>query len=268
MTDDADGQTIEYRFSLGGDEIDLSLLELCFSDKECCVSKRVLEDGSSEWILSAIPLFQRPARFSYRPAKSLRTKKRFKTQFDDNIAEVQALADQLISCMDGAAKLLRPNFRSIGIAAIYSYGTDGRWLGTSVSGSSGRRFYSLPGKKGGLPDLVRRWTECGMEDPSVSDALHIYGSGAITWSSLYLVYEIIRDDCGGNFKDIVSRKDLGDFCSSANNNRTFSEGSRHAEKIRNPRAKARTALSVQEANSIVRQMLNAWLGDKIGYWMK
>jgi len=57
-----------------------------------------------------------------------------------------------------------------------------------------------------------------------------------TWASMWLIYEAIADSVGGQHKldglGFVSKSDLKDFRNAANNNRSLSEGIRHATQPR------------------------------------
>lgn len=55
-----------------------------------------------------------------------------------------------------------------------------------------------------------------------------------SWASMYLIYEAIADNVGGQHKldklNSISKKDLSDFRHAANNNRSLNEGMRHSKK--------------------------------------
>jgi hypothetical protein len=55
-----------------------------------------------------------------------------------------------------------------------------------------------------------------------------------TWASMWIIYEAIADNVGGQHKldslGFISKRDLSDFRSAANNSRSLSEGMRHAKR--------------------------------------
>jgi hypothetical protein len=119
-----------------------------------------------------------------------------------------------------------------------------------------------------LPELARRWTYFAWEDQRVADVLQIYGNLPLTWSTLYLIFELIEEDYGGKIRGLCAPHVIEDFCFSANENRAFLEGSRHAKKKGGRDPSKRRKISLPVAQLVIRDLMNAWLGDKIGYEMK
>jgi hypothetical protein len=84
-----------------------------------------------------------------------------------------------------------------------------------------------------------------------------------TWSSMYLVFEAIATDVGGQHKltkkGWITAAQQSDFTHAANNSRNFAEGSRHASK-QPPLTKP--LISLHEAYVIITQLIFHWFDSK------
>jgi hypothetical protein len=83
-----------------------------------------------------------------------------------------------------------------------------------------------------------------------------------TWASMYLIYEAISESVGGVHKldtmNFVHATDLKNFRNAANNNRSLSEGMRHAKK-----PKPGAFIPLDQAYSIINTLAVRWMQSLI-----
>lgn len=81
-----------------------------------------------------------------------------------------------------------------------------------------------------------------------------------TWASLYLIYEAIRDNVGGQPEleryNFVTSQELRDFRLAANTCRVISEGIRHATLLDAPTP---PHIPVSDARHIINRLTVGWL---------
>jgi len=80
-----------------------------------------------------------------------------------------------------------------------------------------------------------------------------------TWASLYLVYDAIKDEVGGQAAlekmDWVKKSELSDFRYSANTSRQLKEGARHGGIPDAPKP----LITLSNATDIIERLARAWL---------
>ncbi len=103
------------------------------------------------------------------------------------------------------------------------------------------------------------------QDAKVEDALYIFGAVGRNWVELYKVYEVVREDLGdaGAVKKVLKIADdqLGSFTNSANDRRISGRDARHAKSFSD--SLKYPPMSFAEAERFIRDMLNAWLREKV-----
>jgi hypothetical protein len=96
---------------------------------------------------------------------------------------------------------------------------------------------------------------------AVADALHFYRNS--DWGSLYKVFEIIRDDVGGNRcliqRGWVSKRVLSRFTRTAQSRDAIGDEARHASKKFTP---PRHPMVLSEVRGVIRSILERWLQTK------
>ncbi|MDW7972794.1 MAG: hypothetical protein RMI01_06285 [Thermodesulfovibrio sp.] len=99
------------------------------------------------------------------------------------------------------------------------------------------------------------------KDNSIEKALQFFSKN--TWIDLYKVYEIIRDDVGGEHQIVANnwatKNDLERFSRTAQSKDAIGDDARHASKKYTPPAKP---MSFNEAKELKKRILIKWLNYK------
>ena len=100
-------------------------------------------------------------------------------------------------------------------------------------------------------------------DKSVDKVLRLLGDGDLSWVNLYRLYEIVRDDVGGE-KAIASRgwcqpDDLKLFRWTANHPEASGDSARHGSIRQDPPEKP---MELAQAQTLIRTMVQKWLQEK------
>lgn len=258
----------KYIAILVGSEIDLKLLSHCFTEEMCRVSYSALPDvGAGEFY------FLESTELSFEPAWERKTltkadDREEEVRLDRNWETARDCAERLLNTMHGAARLVRSQYKPVSLGSMHKFDLNGGWLGSAANGSWGDdrwRNYGMPPNTTGLTELVREWVIRGSNDEAVAFALSIYGTLPISWTMLYMVYEVVRDDVNDNFSNLISQKDLKEFTKAANNARDLRNGPRHAFQTALDES---VLITLSEAEIIIRHILNHWLGEKVGKVMR
>ena len=98
---------------------------------------------------------------------------------------------------------------------------------------------------------------------AVGSALRFLGTGPDNWVSLYNVYDVIREDVGGDAalkaRGWSSRNEVRRFTQTANSLDAAGEGARHGKRaIRSPKH----PMSLEEARTLIRLLLKRWIDAK------
>jgi hypothetical protein len=259
------GERWEYAAVLRGAEIDLKMLAHCFSSG---ITRVVLIEGEP-------PLYElRSVEFGLEP----RWERRVTTdgqaiRLNANWQFVGERSESFLRAMNGAARLARSAFEPVMIEGLHCYDDAGSRCGAAtwkLGVSREFRTYSFPTERRGLAGLVRKWAALAGDDAAVSEALHVYGAFPVTWSSLWLIFEIIANDVGGQAElkkqPWTNEKEIRRFAGSANHARTIHEGIRHAGGV-DPKWNPSRGMDLGLARVFITNLLNEWLGSKIGYFM-
>jgi hypothetical protein len=255
---------MRYGAGLQGAEIDLKLLAHCFSTDECRVSVLTVREAAP----TAFYMLSSPGMLELEPCSERALAARLDgtgepIEIDVTWDKAFEVAESLLSVMHGAARLVRDDYRPVSIGAMLKFTLDGSFV-ASWSRGSYLRDYSFPPDRT-LTDLVRLWAFKGLEDQAVSLALTIYGTQPLGWATLYMVYEVIKDDVGIDGIDrLVGIKAREAFKKAANNARRPKDGPRHAYRTEVDEEKL---ISYETGNGVVRHLLNHWLGEKVGMIM-
>lgn len=124
-----------------------------------------------------------------------------------------------------------------------------------VISSDGR---DIEGKKPTeIIDLLRK----AISNPRIADVLH-FQSLEQTWSNLYKVYELVRDDIGTkNVEKIVEQDRITRFTGTAQSRDLIGDYARHASgKYKGPGKLPEMTLS--EAKQLIADLLKAWISTK------
>ena len=184
--------------------------------------------------------------------------------------EVRERAIAIIDMLNGAMKLHIHDFRGVfedGVTIIKEDGSRHHsvYLGGSIAArvkvsatvttSNGTQQIAPQ------PSDVESWLSLAKGDKAVADALHFFREN--TWISLYKVYEIIRDDVGGEeaitTNGWATKKRLKRFTRTAQSRAALGDYARHASKKYTPPAQP---MPIHEAESLIRGILLSWFRSK------
>ena len=81
----------------------------------------------------------------------------------------------------------------------------------------------------------------------------------LTPTRMYHIYELIRDDFGGNMNSLASDKDWTRFTRSVNHQEVFGDDSRHIASKEKPPA---NPMSLSEAQAFISKVADSWFRQK------
>jgi hypothetical protein len=262
----------DYVVALRGEDEDLNFLSKCYTDETC----RVVREGNS-WELRSSQ-FRLPEDREELPVADYdedhadgegERGHEIKLIYSDrNYETVQDRAIEMINAMIGAARLVRGDINNVLVTSITKYSLAGDRVGVAASAHgwlSPIKNVSIPAERSGLPELMRAWVNTGLDDTTVKAILQIYAVLPMSWSRCVVVIEFVSADCGGekNLTRFISKKQLSLITSSAHNARVIEEGPRHGKRV--PKDwDADRALSLLDADSLVKQLVHRWLAVKTG----
>jgi hypothetical protein len=185
-----------------------------------------------------------------------------------NDEPVRAFAEQQLELINGIGQLLGSAFRPISLAdrffGVDSAGTvlhtvvavnpaEERDKAGSVRAVVGGRVRPDPREAAASP-LIR----AASRSPRARDALSIVGRPNLTWSELYLLFELVQADVGGQMFDLgwTSRSDANLFTHTANSYTTLRRDGRHGRDRGAPPARP---MQYGAAVTLVRGLVLAWL---------
>lgn len=113
-------------------------------------------------------------------------------------------------------------------------------------------------------DRNRQLRELASREPVVADFLGRHTNHAHDWAGLYKLYEIVRNDVGGEHvlyaKRWITRDERSLFTNTADNSHAAGRAARHAASKTAPPA---VPMSLGEAKLLVRRLGTAWLNEKL-----
>jgi len=191
-------------------------------------------------------------------------------EFVEDSSEVHRLAEGLREHILGAARLMRPDFQSLGVGAVIRQYEDGR-RDAFVMGSATLTLQSAKLKATGTvgsgnttSQLPRptQWISLATRDVKVAQALRLWGTGPIDWVNLYRVFEVIEGDIGGAIyrNKWTTHTEAVRFTRTANSVAVLGDAARHAKP--NVLAPAKP-MSLGEARNFVRHLLEQWIDSKL-----
>jgi hypothetical protein len=186
----------------------------------------------------------------------------------DSYEPVRALAEEQLALINGIGRLLSSSFRPISLTdKLFGVDSAGAVRNTVVVvGSAEMRV------KGGSvrvviggevqPDLAEGAASplmrAASRSPRAHDALIIIGRPSLTWSELYLLFELVEAEVGGRMFELawISRSDADLFTRTANSYRVLRSGGRHGKDRGDPPAQP---MQHGLAVTLVCALVLAWL---------
>jgi hypothetical protein len=164
----------------------------------------------------------------------------------DNYEPVRAFAEDQLALINGIGRLLSSAFRPLSLAdQLFGVDSDGTVIHTVVAVNSVEmraKAGSVRAVVGGKvqPDpraaVASPLMHAASLSPQARDALIIAGRPTLTWSELYLLFELVQADVGGQMFDFgwISRSDADLFTHTANSYSTLGSGGRHGKDRGDP----------------------------------
>jgi len=166
----------------------------------------------------------------------------------DNYEPVRAFAEEQLDLINGVGRLLGQAFRPLSLAGKL-FGMDA--AGTVVQTVLAVGTAEMRVKAGSVRAVVGGKVQPDSREaaasplllaaslsPRARDALTIVGRPALTWSELYLLFELVQADVGGQMFDRgwISRADANLFTHTANSYSTLRSDARHGKDRGDPPA--------------------------------
>ena len=177
-------------------------------------------------------------------------------------------AQDLIEQVNGIGSLLNPSFRLLTVVnKVLGLNAEGQVISTSiqVGGAELRVKAGMPGmavngvvqpdpRLGSASPLLR----AAREYSRAKDALVILSRPSLTWSELYLLFELVEGDVGGKMFDLgwVAKGDADRFTRTANSYSALGSDGRHGKDRGQPPP---IPMPKQYASGLVKTLVLAWL---------
>ena len=187
--------------------------------------------------------------------------------------EVRTVAAKMVDMINDVAFFHLGSFEPAEIDAVAEVREDGsRHHHVLLEGSIrvrsrvGRAHLTITNTNGNVvepdqPDVATTLMDAARAHRAVADALHFYRKS--DWGSLYKVFEIIRDDIGGERRLIqrgwINQEDLSRFTQTAQCREAIGDETRHAIKKFTPPSRP---MGLSEARGVIKSILERWLQTK------
>lgn len=182
---------------------------------------------------------------------------KFRLEFPFGAKDMSDLALDVIARMNAIAKLLDPGYWPVTLFDCVYVRDNMKWFNLTGGGPRYKGATGL-GHRSQVTFAYDAY-ELAEENPAVRFVMDAINLPA-TWASLYLIYEAIRDNFGGQQSleqcNFVPVRDLGDFRFAANTCRLVSEGIRHWSQLNSPN---RPHIPLAEACQIIHRLTIGWL---------
>lgn len=181
---------------------------------------------------------------------------------------VRPFAEQQVQFINGVGRLLSPGFRPVALTdQMFGLNAEGKVVHTVVAVGTaemrvkagairaqiGKRTLPDPRKGAATPFFK------AVSRPSKArDALALIGRGNLTWSDLYLAFELVEAEEGGRMYSAgwVSKAQAKGFTHTANSYMTLGLAGRHGKDTRTPPA---SPMKREDAETMVRNLVRQWL---------
>jgi hypothetical protein len=184
---------------------------------------------------------------------------------------VLAFAEAKVTLINGIGRLLGSKFRPVMVeGTIYGLDSDGAKVNTvvSIQGAEVRMRLSAVGVLSGGPvpldpaiGAAKPLLTAASNLPKAHDALTIIGRKDLTWPELYLLFELVQSDVGGEMHKLgwVSKAEAELFCHTANSYSALRSEGRHGKDIGRP---PNTPMERAAAVTFIRTLVLAWLRSR------
>jgi len=183
-----------------------------------------------------------------------------------NAVDVRKRAEEILSLLNGTAKLALGTQQPLTIDAIVEIRDDGKkatvlFLSNTVHGGSSTSTSTKTdnGKvqENHPADPIPNWIRTAQTDKNVAEIFQVIGTSVLNWINLYKVYEIIKSDVGGKDKIAdngwATKGQIDLFKQTA-------QPYRHG-KLKNY-VPPKKSMTLSEAEFLIKRILRSWLRAK------
>ncbi len=190
----------------------------------------------------------------------------------NDAAEVLKEGRELLSVINGAAKLQDPGFGKVDVCGVAYLDDEGKIhqyiLAESIvsdwKGRSRASVHAVDADGNPLPDgptLLETRTKLASMDKAVKRALRMWSAFAHDWVNLYKILEVVEADVGSQIMKggWATGAEVECFKHTANSYLATGDDARHAHTRQAP---PKRPMSIQEAEGLIRSVLISWLESK------
>jgi len=194
-----------------------------------------------------------------------------KDMIGGDIEEIQELAENQLALINGAGRLLAQDFRPVVFIGKF-YGVDeaGNVVHTIVMAKKAEmreKAGAIRAIVGGEPQPDPREAaaypilEAAKISPLAYDALVICGRPTLTWTDLYLLFELVENAVGSQMfeKSWISKSLARSFTSTANSYSVLRHEGRHGKDKGSPPS---NPMSLIRARNYIQGLVRQWLVDE------
>lgn len=171
---------------------------------------------------------------------------------------------QFLDAANGAANIVHSNHKPVGLGALKERNENGGFnIFVSISGTiEARSRMSATMTTNQNPDpnnikkTIEEWLEIADRDENVRDVLHFFNEA--TWWNLYKIYEIIKDDLGGQNRlyQLIPKNEIKQFTQAAQSRALLGDHARHASKTYIAPA---IPLTLGQAQLTLKKLFTNWI---------
>jgi hypothetical protein len=181
-------------------------------------------------------------------------------------ALVQEAARAVVARINGAMRLLDNGFQSVSLSGRYR-NENGDHVVLGIASAVLRLRTGVVGITGGThgprPIGPREYAQLGTTDIAAADVLLVLGRGDLDWYDLWKVFEIVREDIGGEAaiirKGLATKSVVSAFRVSANHPGVSGEAARHA---RMPGVPKRT-MAIGQGRTFISDLARSWMKSRL-----
>ena len=184
---------------------------------------------------------------------------------------VREYAEEQLQLINGIGRLLSPSFQPLSLSdkifGLDANGTTTQTIFAVNKAESREKAGTVRAILGGniQPDprkgTAMPFIKAASISPLAKDALIIVGRPTLTWSELYILFELVQSDIGGKMFEIgwISKYDADLFTYTANSYRALRTNGRHGKDRGVP---PRKPLRQHTAEKLIRDLVLNWLQYK------
>ncbi len=177
--------------------------------------------------------------------------------------DIESKAKQIIDLLNGASSIVHRDHKKIETGSIIKVDEEGKraiFMSINEAIKVRVRMSAVVLRKGVVEEPssnIENWITIAQKHESVRDVLHFFND--ITWWNLYKVYEIIRDDVGGQNRlyKLVPKTELSLFTQAAQSRELLGDQARHASKKKYPAPT--TPMTIDEAFAAIKRLFEIWI---------